>query len=102
MDVKKISDSVQLTDQLKQVSGQKPKGGEPGKAVDADNAAPSDSLAISAEAKEKAKIAQYIRIVKEMPDIRQDRVADARRKLAAGVYTRPEMADKIAEKMIEE
>jgi negative regulator of flagellin synthesis FlgM len=102
MDVKKVNDSVQLTDQLTQVGGQKPKGKTPGRTAEADTAAQGDTLAISDEAKEKANIARYIRIVKEMPDIREDRVADARRKLAAGVYASPEMADKIAERMIEE
>lgn len=102
MDIKKISDSVQLTDQLKQVSGQKPKGGEPGKAAQADGAVTADSLTISAEAKEKATIARYVRIVKQTPDIREDRVAEAQRRLAAGIYSRPEIADKIAERMLEE
>jgi hypothetical protein len=102
LDEKKENDSVQLTDQLTQVSGQKPKGKAPGKAVEADTTAQGDSLAISAEAKEKANIARYVRIVKEMPDIREDKVADARRKLAAGVYTRPEMADSIADRMLEQ
>jgi len=102
MDVKKVSDSVQLTEQLKQVSGQKPEGKEPKKAAKADVAAGGDTLAISAQAQEKATIARYIRIVKEMPDVRPDKVADAKRKLAAGEYDRPEVADRIAENMIEQ
>jgi negative regulator of flagellin synthesis FlgM len=102
MDVDKVNDSVQLTDQLKAVSQQKPKGKPPAKAAKADAAAGGDSLAISDEAKEKAQIARYIRIVKEMPDIRADKVAEAKRKLAAGDYDRPDVADEIARRMLGE
>ena len=102
MDVKKVSDSVQLTEQLKQVSGQKPEGKEPKEAAKADTAAEGDTLAISAQAQEKAQIARYVRIVKDMADIRPDKVAEAKRKLAAGEYDRPDVAEQTADSMLEQ
>ena len=102
MDVKKVSDSVELTEQLKPVRGQKPKDKAPPKAAPADKAAKGDTLAISDEAQEKAKIARYVQIVTKMPDVREDKVAEAKRKLAAGEYGRPEVADRIADAMLEE
>lgn len=102
MDVKKIGDSVQLSEQLKQVMGQKSGGTKPKTARGADTAAGGDTLAISAQAREKAKIASYVQMVREMPDIRPDKVAEAKRKLAAGEYNRPEVADKIAGSMLGE
>lgn len=102
MDVKNINDSVQLTGQLKPVSGKKAsvKGAE--KVVKADRAAKADALDISAEAQEKAQIARYVRIVKQMPSIRDDKVAEAKRKLASGQYKRPDAAKKIADKMLKD
>jgi len=102
MDVEKVSDSVQLTEHLKSVKGQKPKGKASPNAAKADTAAGSDSLAISGEAQEKAKIARYVRIVNEMPDARPDKVAEAKRKLAAGEYDGSEVADEIARRMLDE
>jgi anti-sigma28 factor (negative regulator of flagellin synthesis) len=106
MDVEKVSDSVHLTEalteHLKAVKGQKPKGKASPNAAKADTAAGSDSLAISGEAKEKAKIARYVRIVKEAPDVRPDKVAEAKRKLAAGEYDRSEVAEEIARRMLQE
>jgi len=102
MDVEKVSDSVQLTEHLKAVKGQKPKGEAPPKAAKADEAARGDSLAISDEAQDKAKIARYVRMVKEMSDARPEKVAEAQRKLAAGEYDHPEVADEIARRMLEE
>ena len=96
MDVKKVGDSVQLSEHLKQVTGQKPQAPTSRKAAGADTAAGGDTLAISAEAQEKAKIANYVRMVREMPDIRPDKVAEAKRKLAAGEYDLPGVAEKIA------
>ncbi len=102
MDVKKVNDSVQLSEHLKPLSEQKPKGKGPEKAARADKTAGDDSLAISEEAQEKAKIARYVRIVKKMPDVREDKVAEAKRKLASGEYNRPDVAEKIAGEMLEE
>ena len=102
MDVEKVSDSVQLTEHLKAVKGQKPKGKASPNAAKADTAAGGDSLAISDEAQEKATIARYVRIVNEMPDVRPDKVAEAKRKLAAGEYDHPDVADEIARRMLEE
>ncbi|MBN1916602.1 MAG: flagellar biosynthesis anti-sigma factor FlgM [Verrucomicrobia bacterium] len=102
MDVKKVSDSVQLSEQLKQLSGQKPEGKEAKQAVTADRAAGGDTVAISAQAQEKAQIARYVRIVKEMADIRLDKVEEAKRKLAASEYDRPEVAERIADSMLEQ
>jgi anti-sigma28 factor (negative regulator of flagellin synthesis) len=102
MDVKKVSDSVQLSENLKQVSGQKHEGKELKKAARADTAAGGDTVAISAQAQEKAKIARYVQVVKEMADIRPDKVDEAKRKLAAGEYDRPDVAERIAESMLEQ
>jgi len=102
MDVKKVSDSVQLGEQLKPLDGEKTKGKSPEKAADADKAAKGDTLSISGEAQEKAKIARYVKIVKEMPGTREDKIAEAKRKLSSGEYGRPEVADKIAEQMLGE
>jgi len=102
MDIKKVSDSIQLTEHLKQVSQKKPGSGSPQKTADADKADFGDALAISEKAQEKAKIARYISKVKEMPDIRQDKIDEAKRKVASGEYNRPDVAKKIAEKMLEE
>jgi anti-sigma28 factor (negative regulator of flagellin synthesis) len=37
-----------------------------------------------------------------MPAIREDKVAEAKRKLASGEYRRPEVAEKIAERLLEQ
>jgi len=103
MDVKKVNGSVQLTEHVKPVSEKKPGAKGSGKVAKADKAAGTgDTLAISDEAQERAKIARHISIVKKMPDIRQDKVAEAKRKIASGEYNRPDMAKKIAERMLEE
>ena len=102
MDVKKVNDSVQLTGQLKPVSGHKPGAKGVEKVVEADRAAKGDALDISAEAQEKAKIARYVRIVKQMPEIRDDKVAEAKKKLASGQYKRPDAAKKIADRMLKD
>ena len=100
MDVKKVNDSIQLNEQLKPVSGKKSQAKVSGKAAQADKAADGDSLAISDEAQEKSKIAHYVRIVKGLPEIRDDKVAEAKRKLASGEYDRPDLPGKIADKML--
>jgi anti-sigma28 factor (negative regulator of flagellin synthesis) len=94
-------DSVQLSEQLRALEGEKTKGKAPEKAAEAGTAASGDTLSISGEAREKAKIAQYVKIVKEMPGIRDDKVAEAKQKLASGEYSQPEMAEKIAERLLE-
>ena len=100
MDVKKVNDPVLLNEQLKAVDGKKAQAKVSGKAVQTDKAAAGDSLAISDEAQEKSKIAHYVRIVKDLPQVREDKVTEAKRKLASGEYDRPDLPGKIADKML--
>lgn len=102
MDGRKGNDSVRLTKRVKPVGGKKPGAKGTGKAAKADKAAGTgDARAISDKALKKAEIARYISKVKEMPEIRQDKVAEAKRKVASGEYNRPGMAKKIAKRMLE-
>jgi anti-sigma28 factor (negative regulator of flagellin synthesis) len=102
MQIRTVSDSVQLAEQTRPLGGARTKAEAPEKVASADTAAEGDTRAVSGEALEKAKIAQYVKIVKEMPAIREDKVAEAKRKLASGEYRRPEVAEKIAERLLEQ
>ncbi|MBU1078359.1 MAG: flagellar biosynthesis anti-sigma factor FlgM [Spirochaetes bacterium] len=59
----------------------------------------SDSVEISREAKRSAEVKKYINIVKNTSDIRQDKIKMAKEKIKNGDYFKPEVYEKIAEKL---
>ncbi|MFH0974654.1 MAG: flagellar biosynthesis anti-sigma factor FlgM [Spirochaetota bacterium] len=67
----------------------------------------TDSLEISSEGKKAAKIAEYIQIVKDVPDIRIDKVNAIKEQIENGTYDKftdnkvlEMVADKIATNLI--
>jgi flagellar biosynthesis anti-sigma factor FlgM len=58
-----------------------------------------DAVHISPEAKNLLKKERIQRKVKTIPDIRMDKVKEAKEKLAQGVYLQRIIAEKIAEKL---
>lgn len=61
----------------------------------------SDSVEISREAKRSAEVKKYISIVKNSSDIRKEKVKLAKQKLKNGDYFKPEVYEKIAERLSE-
>ena len=59
----------------------------------------SDSVQISGEAKRTAEVRKYIDIVKSSSDIREDKVKMAKQKLKNGEYLKPEIYEKVAERL---
>ena len=64
-----------------------------------ENVAQEDGVAISPEAQEAASVARYVQIAKDEPDVRADRVVEARAALERGEYKHPEVMATIAEKL---
>ncbi len=67
----------------------------------------TDSLEISSEGKQAAKIAEYTRIVKDVPDIRIDKVNAIKEQIENGTYDKftdekvlKMVADKIADNLL--
>ncbi len=67
----------------------------------------ADSLEISTEGKQAAKIAEYTQIVKDTPDIRLDKVNEIKKQIEAGTYDKftddkvlEMVADKIATNLL--
>lgn len=60
-----------------------------------------DSVEISREAKRSAEVKKYINIVKSSSDIRHEKVKMAKEKLKNGEYFKPEVYEKIAERLTE-
>ena len=65
--------------------------------------ATADKAEISAEARQLVDLRQAVDAGREalaaLPDVRQERVADARQKLQAGFYNSSEVLDQVAEKL---
>ena len=58
-----------------------------------------DDVAISPEAQQAASVARYVQLAKDEPDVRADRIAEARAAIERGEYKYPEVAARIAEKL---
>ena len=61
----------------------------------------SDSVEISREAKRSAEVKKYINIVKNSADTRQEKIRMAKEKIKNGDYFKPEIYEKIAERLTE-
>lgn len=59
----------------------------------------SDSVQISREAKRSAEVKRYINIVKSSSDVRPEKVKMARQKLKNGDYSKPEIFEKVAQRL---
>lgn len=60
----------------------------------------TDSVEISSKARRSVEVQKYIDIVKNSSDIRKDKIDSAKQKLKNGDYNKPEVYDKIAEKLM--
>jgi negative regulator of flagellin synthesis FlgM len=67
----------------------------------------TDSIEISSEGKNAAKIAEYTQNIKNIPDIRVDKVNELKKQIEEGVYTKftddkvlEMVADKIASSLL--
>lgn len=80
-----------------------PEKGANTKAKDIKSKIGGDTVSISPEAQKAQDTARASGMVKESPDIRQDRVNAVKEKMAAGAYDGPdsEILDKVAEKIAE-
>ncbi|GMW01940.1 MAG: hypothetical protein AMXMBFR84_30760 [Candidatus Hydrogenedentota bacterium] len=63
--------------------------------------APQDGVQISSEAQEAASVAQAVQLGNETPDIRQERVDEARAALERGDYKLPNLIAEVARKLSE-
>ena len=61
----------------------------------------SDSVQLSGEAKRSAEVKKYINIVKNSSDVRPEKVKMARQKLKNGDYSKPEVFEKITQRLTE-
>jgi negative regulator of flagellin synthesis FlgM len=59
----------------------------------------SDKISISDEAKKAQQLEADLRLVKKAPDIREEKVEQARERLASGYYLKKEVVEKIAERI---
>lgn len=59
-----------------------------------------DQVIISSEAQAAAEIARLVNAVKAQDDVRMDKVEQARQHLESGEYKKPEVVEKIAEKIM--
>ncbi len=82
-----------------------PRSDRPSGARDADRTAPSsssdssDQVEISSQAQAAAVIANAIQASSTQPDIRTDRVAEARAALERGDYRKPDVVASVAERI---
>jgi len=60
----------------------------------------SDEVEISEEARQLAEASKIEDIVRQTPDIREDRVAEVKAKLERGDYNREEVFDAVAERIM--
>jgi len=58
-----------------------------------------DKIDLSNEAK---KISEYIKIIKNMPDVRKDRIREVQKKLLSGEYESQKILEKTLEKLLKE
>jgi len=58
-----------------------------------------DRVDLSAEAK---KISEYVEIIKKMPEVREDKIREVEKKLAAKEYESREVLEETLKKIIEE
>lgn len=65
------------------------------------NAEAQDGVRISAEAQEAATVARLVQIAKQEPDIRPDRVAEAKEKIERGDYKLPNVLAEVARRISE-
>jgi negative regulator of flagellin synthesis FlgM len=94
MDISRINQINQVKQTLKPK-----KGSEKGKAGQA-----ADKVSISSQAKEMAQLQKTLKAVNESSDIRQDRVAAVKQKLANGEYDgelSEAVVSRIADKIVE-
>ncbi len=59
----------------------------------------SDQIDLSAEAK---KVSEYVKIIKNMPDVREDKIQEVERKIASGAYESKEVLEETLQKIIKE
>lgn len=59
----------------------------------------SDKIDLSSEAK---KVSEYVQIIKNMPDIRKDKIKEVEKNLVSGVYESKEVLQETLKKIIEE
>lgn len=67
--------------------------------VSGDSESSSDNVAISSEAQAAAKIAATLKSIEGQPDIRADRVAEAKAAIERGDYKKPEIVASVAEQV---
>ncbi|URA10657.1 flagellar biosynthesis anti-sigma factor FlgM [Thermospira aquatica] len=60
----------------------------------------SDEVEISEEARQLAEAAKIEDVVRQSPDIREDRVAEVKAKLERGEYNTQEVFDQVAERIM--
>ncbi|MCX8065990.1 MAG: flagellar biosynthesis anti-sigma factor FlgM [Candidatus Hydrogenedentes bacterium] len=59
-----------------------------------------DQVIISSEAQAAAEIARLVRLIRSQEEIRTDKVEQARQRLESGEYKKPEIVEKVAEKIM--
>ncbi len=59
-----------------------------------------DKVNVSAEAKRLADIEHTIEIVKNTPDVRLDKIAEAKKLIESGQYSNKDVLDKVADKIL--
>lgn len=70
------------------------------KASKAGNAKTGDAISVSNEAKVRSELLQAVEQVQSMPDIRQDRVDEVRRKLEDPSYISDRVIESVADQLL--
>lgn len=73
---------------------------KPQKTVRPQESNPADSISVSSEAKERAELMQLAESVRNLPEIREDRVAEVRRKLEDPSYIDDKVIDTVADNIM--
>jgi anti-sigma-28 factor FlgM len=100
MKINTITDQAQL-DQLMRADRKSPNGAKSGKNAQSDKVV-KDTVDISGEGKVQENIAKYVKIVKNMDDVRPEAIESAKAKIKSGEYDDLEVYRRTAENILDE
>lgn len=100
MKINTITDQAHL-DQLMHADRKSSNGTKSGKNAQSDKIV-KDTVDISGESKIQENIAKYVKIVKNMADVRPEAIESAKAKLKSGEYDDQEVYRKTAENILDE
>lgn len=97
----RITDTFFQTGAIRDV--QKAGGVKPEKKPEATaKSSAADSVSISKAGRSASEVDKVMPLVKAMPTVREERVAEAKARVQSGYYNTPEFRDQLAEKLAKE